>query len=112
MRRSQNHPNDPAVAGPLLERARVLILAGRPLLDIDDARTRTQLSAASMRARIELAEIFVGRKPSRERAKLGVDGLLRRGEDKLATADSGGGHVSNETFGKLLDVVYPRIPDC
>src|SRR5215468_399733 len=35
--------NDPAVAGPLLERARVLILAGRPLLAIDDAERAYKL---------------------------------------------------------------------
>jgi hypothetical protein len=30
-------PNDPAVAGPLLQRARVFVLADRPLLAIEDA---------------------------------------------------------------------------
>ena len=45
-------PNDPAVAGLLLERARVLILAGRPLLAIDDAERAFKLQPASMRARL------------------------------------------------------------
>ena len=36
-------PNDPAVAGLLLERARVFILAGRPLLAIDDAERASKL---------------------------------------------------------------------
>src|SRR5215813_9533963 len=45
-------PSDPAVAGLLLERARVFILAGRPLLAIDDAEHAFKLQPASMRARI------------------------------------------------------------
>jgi len=94
--------NDPAVAGLLLERARVLILAGRPLLAIDDAERAFKLQPASMRARIELAEALLDASQPENAAKLEVDRYLRRGEDKLATASpSGGGHVSDEALRKL-----------
>src|SRR4029453_9221508 len=49
-------PNDVAL---LLERARVLILAGRPLLAIDDGEGAFKLQPGSMRARIELAEALL-----------------------------------------------------
>src|SRR5947207_7180355 len=88
-------PNDPAVAGLLLERARVFILAGRPLLAIDDGERAFKLQPASMRARIELAEALLDAGQPENAAKLDVDRYLRR-EDKLATASpSGGGHVSD-----------------
>ena len=41
-------PNDPAVAGPLLQRARVFVLADRPLLAIEDAERAFKLQPASM----------------------------------------------------------------
>jgi predicted Zn-dependent protease len=95
-------PNDPATAGLLLERARVLILAGRPLLAIDDAERAFKLQPASMRARIELAEALLDAGQAEKAAKLDVDKYLRRGEDKLATASpSRGGHVSNEALREL-----------
>ena len=95
-------PNDPAVAGLLLERARVLILAGRPLLAIDDAERAFKLQPASMRARIELAEALLDAGQAENAAKLDVDRYLRRGEDKLATASpSRGGHVSDEALREL-----------
>jgi tetratricopeptide (TPR) repeat protein len=95
-------PNDPAVAGLLLERARVLILAGRPLLAIDDGERAVNLQPASMRARIELAEALLDAGQPENAAKLDVDRYLRRGEDKLATASpSGGGHVSDEALREL-----------
>jgi hypothetical protein len=95
-------PNDPAVAGLLLERARVLILAGRPLLAIDDAERAFKLQPASMRARIELAEALLDAGQPENAAKLDVDRYLRRGEDKLATASpSGGGHVSDAALREL-----------
>jgi len=84
--------NDPAIAGPLLERARVFILAGRPLLAIDDAERAYKLQAASMRARIELAEAFLDAGQPENAAKLEVDRYLRRGEDK---------HVSDEALREL-----------
>jgi tetratricopeptide (TPR) repeat protein len=77
--------NDPSAAGLLLERARVLILAGRPLLAIEDAERAFKLQPASMRARIQLAEALLD-------AKLEVDRYLRRGEDK---------HVSDEALREL-----------
>jgi len=95
-------PNDPAVAGLLLERARVLILADRPLLAIDDAERAFKFQPASMRARIELAEALLDAGQPENAAKLEVDRYLRRGEDKLATASpSGGGHVSDEALREL-----------
>jgi tetratricopeptide (TPR) repeat protein len=95
-------PNYPAVAGLLLERARILILAGRPLLAIDDAERAFKFQPASMRARIELAEALLDTAQPENAAKLEVDRYLRRGEDKLATASpSGGGHVSDEALREL-----------
>jgi tetratricopeptide (TPR) repeat protein len=95
-------PNDPGVAGLLLERARVLILAGRPLLAIDDAERAFKLQPASMRARIELAEALLDAGQPENAAKLEVDRYLRRGQDKLSTASpSRGGHVSDEALREL-----------
>jgi len=95
-------PNDPAVAGLLLERARVFILAGRPLLAIDDGERAFKLQPASMRARIELAEALLDAGQPENAAKLDVDRYLRRGEDQLATASpSGGGHVSDQALREL-----------
>jgi hypothetical protein len=94
--------NDAAVAGLVLERARVLILAGRPLLAIDDAERAFKLQPASMRARIELAEALLDGGQAEDAAKLEVDRYLRRGEDKLATASpSSGGHVSDQALREL-----------
>lgn len=85
-------PNEPAVAGLLLERARVFILAGRPLLAIDDAGRAFKLQPASMQARIELAEALLDVGQTEDAAKLEVDRYLRRGEDK---------HVSDEALREL-----------
>ena len=85
-------PNDPAVAGLLLERARVFILAGRPLLAIDDGERAFKLQPGSMRARIELAEALLDAGQPENAAKLDVDRYLRRGEDK---------HVSDEALREL-----------
>ena len=75
-------PDDPALPGLLLERARVFILAGRPLLAVDDAERAFKLQRASMRVRIQLAEAFLDAGQPEEAAKLEVDKYLRRGEDK------------------------------
>jgi tetratricopeptide (TPR) repeat protein len=92
-------PNDIA---PLFERARALILAGRPLLAIDDAARAFKLQPASMRARIELAEALLDAGQAEDAAKLEVDRYLRRGEDKLATASSSSrAHVSDEALREL-----------
>jgi len=92
-------PHDLAL---LLERARVFIVAGRPLLAIDDAERAFKLQPASMRARIELAEALLDAGQPEDAAKLQVDKYLRRGEDKLATASpSGGVHVSDEALRDL-----------
>jgi tetratricopeptide (TPR) repeat protein len=85
-------PNDPAVAGLLLVRARILILAGRPSLAIDDSERAFKLQPASMRARIQLAEAFLDAGQPENAAKLEVDRYLRRGEDK---------HVSDQALGEL-----------
>jgi tetratricopeptide (TPR) repeat protein len=82
-------PNDVAL---LLERAYVFVLAGRPLLAIDDAERAFKLQPASMRARIELAEAFLNAGQPESAAKLEVDRYLRRGEDK---------NVSDETLREL-----------
>ena len=82
-------PNDVA---PLLERARVFILAGRPLLAIDDGERAFKLQLGSMRARIELAEALLDAGQPENAAKLDVDRYLRRGEDK---------HVSDEALREL-----------
>jgi len=82
-------PNDVEL---LLERARVLILAGRPLLAIDDAEGAFKLQPASMRARIQLAEALLDAGQSEDAAKLEVDRYLRRGEDK---------HVNDEALREL-----------
>ena len=93
--------NDAAVAGLLLERAHVLILADRPLLAIDDAERAFKLQPASMRARIELAEALLDAGQADDAAKLEVDKYLRR-EEKLATASpSSGGHVSDQALREL-----------
>jgi tetratricopeptide (TPR) repeat protein len=92
-------PDDIAL---LLERARVFVLAGRPLLAIDDAERAFKLQPGSMRARIELAEALLDAGQAEDAAKLQVDRYLRRGEDKLATASPpGGGHVSDEALREL-----------
>lgn len=72
----------------LLERARVFILAGRPLLAIDDAEHAFKLQPASMRARIELAEASLDAGQPENAAKLEVDRYLRRGEDKHVSDDA------------------------
>ena len=82
-------PNDVDL---LLERARVLILAGRPLLAIDDAERAFKLQPASMRVRIELAEALLDAGQAENAAKLEVDRYLRRGEDK---------HVRDEALREL-----------
>jgi hypothetical protein len=74
--------NNPALAELLLERARALILAGRPLLAMDDGERAFKLQPASMRARIQLAEAFLDAGQPDDAAKLDVDKYLRRGEDK------------------------------
>ena len=82
-------PDDVAL---LLERARVLILAGRPLLAIDDAERAFKLQPTSMRARIELTEALLDAGQPENAAKLEVDRYLRRGEDK---------HVSDQVLREL-----------
>ena len=59
-----------------LERARVLILAGRPLLAIDDGERAFKLQPASMRVRIELAEASPDAGEAENAAKLDVDRYL------------------------------------
>ena len=81
-------PNDPAVAELLLERARVFVLAGRPLLAIDDAERAFKLQPGSMKARIELAEALLDAGQTEDAAKLEVDRYLRRGEDKHVSDDA------------------------
>ena len=85
-------PSNPAVAGLLLERARVFTLAGRPLLAFDDAQRASKLQPASMRARIQTAEALLDVDRVDDAAKLAVGRDLRRGEDK---------HVSERALREL-----------
>lgn len=101
--------NNPALAERLLERARALILAGRPLLAIDDGEHAFKLQPASMRARIQLAEAFLDAGQPDDAAKLDVDKYLRRGEDKLATASPSGGGVVNEEALQELGKLDARL---
>ena len=85
-------PNDPAIAGLLLDRARLFTLAGRPLLALDDAERAFKLQPASMRARIQTAEALLDVDREDDAAKLEVSKYLRRGEDK---------HVSEQALREL-----------
>jgi tetratricopeptide (TPR) repeat protein len=84
--------NDPAIAGLLLDRARLFTLAGRPLLALDDAERAFKLQPASMRARIQTAEALLDVDREDDAAKLEVSKYLRRGEDK---------HVSEQALREL-----------
>jgi tetratricopeptide (TPR) repeat protein len=84
--------NDPAIAGLLLDRARLFTLAGRPLLALDDAERAFKLQPASMRARIQTAEALLDVDRDDDAAKLEVSKYLRRGEDK---------HVSEQALREL-----------
>jgi tetratricopeptide (TPR) repeat protein len=85
-------PNDPAIGGLLLERARLFTLAGRPLLALDDAQRALKLEPASMRARIQTAEALLDVDRVDDAAKLEIGKDLRRGEDK---------HVSEQALRDL-----------
>ena len=80
-------PNDPAVAGLLLDRARLFTLAGRPLLALDDAERALKLQPASMRARIQTGEVLLEVDRADGAAKLNVSRDLIRGKDRLVTDD-------------------------
>ena len=82
-------PNDVAL---LLDRARIFILAGRPLLALDDAERALRLQPASMRARIQTAEALLDVDRANDAAKLEVGKDLVRGNDK---------HVSEEALREL-----------
>ncbi len=77
---------------PLLERARIFTLAGRPLLALDDARRALNLQPASMRARIQTAEALLDMDRAEEAAKLQVNDKLARAQDK---------HVSEQALSNL-----------
>jgi tetratricopeptide (TPR) repeat protein len=85
-------PNDPALAGLLLDRAGLFTLAGRPLLALDDAEHALKLQPASMRARIQTAEALLGVDRAEDAAKLQVSDRLARAEDR---------HVSEEALREL-----------
>jgi tetratricopeptide (TPR) repeat protein len=80
-------PNDP---WPLLDRARLFTLAGRPLLALDDAERAFKLQPASMRARIQTGEALLDNGRAEDAAKLQVGRLSR--ED---------GHVSELALRQL-----------
>jgi tetratricopeptide (TPR) repeat protein len=93
-------PND---IGLLLERARLLTLAGRPLLALDDAQRALNLQPASMRARIQTAEALLDTGRPEDAAKLQVNDKLARAEDK---------HVSEEVLRRLgsIDALFAQDP--
>src|SRR5215472_8431120 len=98
-------PNNPALAGLLLDRARLFTLAGRPLLALDDAERAFKLQPASMRARIQTAEALLDTDREDDATKLGVGKNLQREEDK---------HVSEEVLdilGKLDTRVLANAKD-
>src|SRR5262249_40347198 len=78
-------PNDPAVTGLLLDRARLFTLAGRPLLALDDAERASKLQPASIRARIQLAEALLEVDRPDDAAKLDISGDLIREKDRPVT---------------------------
>jgi tetratricopeptide (TPR) repeat protein len=95
--------NDPAVAGLLLDRARLFTLAGRPLLALDDAERALKLQPASMRARIQTAEALLDTGRADDAAKLLVSDRLARAEDR---------HVSEQALRELgaNDVILAQDP--
>ena len=96
-------PSDPAIAGLLLERARIFTLAGRPLLALDDAQHASKLQPASMRARIQTAEALLDTGRPEDAAKLQVSDKLARAPDK---------HVSEEVLRRLgaIDELLAQDP--
>jgi tetratricopeptide (TPR) repeat protein len=77
--------NDPALAGLLLNRARLFTLAGRPLLALDDAERAFKLQPTYMRARIQTAEALLDVDRADGAAKLDVSRDLIRGKDRPVT---------------------------
>ena len=77
--------NDPALAGLLLNRARLFTLAGRPSLALDDAECAFKLQPAYMRARIQTAEALLDIDRTDDAAKLDVSRDLIRGKDRPVT---------------------------
>jgi tetratricopeptide (TPR) repeat protein len=92
-------PNDPGVAGRLLERARIFTLAGRPLLALDDAERALKIQPASMRARIQTAEALLDVNRAEDAAKLQVTNYLSREDDK---------HVNEQSL-RDLDTLDSRL---
>lgn len=90
-RRIAKLPND---AELLLQRARLFILAARPLLAIDDGKRAMELQPAWVRARIETAEALLDAQEIDAAAKLHVSAKLTRGEDR---------HVPEELLRELAE---------
>lgn len=82
-------PNNAAL---LLDQARLLTLAGRPLLALDDCRKAMQLDPASMRARVQTGEALLDTDAQDEAAKLDVSHDLKRDDE---------GHVSEKALRDL-----------
>src|SRR5207244_10536212 len=81
-------PNNLAIAGLLLDRARLFTLAGRPLLTLDDTERAFKLQPSSMRARIQTAEALLEVDRADDAAKLDISKDLIRGRDRLITDEA------------------------
>ena len=82
-------PND---IGPLLDQARVLILADRPLLAQENGEKAMKIQPASMRARIQTAEALFNSNQADDAVKLRVSNSLPREKD---------GHISEKALAEL-----------
>jgi tetratricopeptide (TPR) repeat protein len=82
----------PTNAALWLDRARLLTLAERPLLALDDCQQALKLQPASLRARVQTAEALQDTESGDEAAKLGVSHDLVRGD---------GNHVSEKALRDL-----------
>lgn len=78
-------PND---AAPLLEQARVLTVADRPLLALEDCQKALKLQPNSMRVRIQTAEAYLDTNEPDKAAKLQVSDKLVRDSDKHVSEDA------------------------
>jgi tetratricopeptide (TPR) repeat protein len=93
----------PTNAALLLDRARLLTLAERPLLALDDCQQALKLQPNSLRARVQTAEALQDSERGAEAAKLGVSHDLARTD---------GNHVSEKALRDLAakDLLVAQNP--